>query len=174
MTYVKMHSKVKGSTMTMSYKDRYNSAKSVYKERKGQLAHLGFREVKDSMYRHHAKKNYSGFVVATFSCWRKKLENRGYVHVILLCLLDDNDNPKVYIYTRGAFDPILYGLRNWYLDGGDADSDDVIEHVERMGHLTDADESFVRPRFRQGTVKAHVRAFFQMFKDMFSGLLSRR
>ena len=158
--------------MTTSFMDKYEQAKAIYTERKYQMRALGFKEIKSAPFRHHARKNYRDLDIPVFSVWRKRLEHRGYVHVILLCVRDDCQNPKIYVYTRGAFDPILYGMRNWYLDGGDAASHDVIEHIERVGHMVDIDEGFVRPRFRHGMVKANIRAFFVMIRDIFTNFIS--
>lgn len=157
------------TTMT-THSEAYKKAERQYKEIKENLK-TSFREVKSPVFRHYVDRYFSDNVVNVFSCWlMRSSRNNTYFHAVLICFDDQSGNPIVRLYWTPAADDIIYGLRRMYTNGG---NDPFLDQGQLLLDVANTNamglNGYVRRRFRNGTVKAKVRAFFTFIKQMVFG-----
>lgn len=153
------------------FKDMYAKAKKEYLECRRMLDSKGFDEILNPVHLHHAKKTFADENIKVCSAWRYSFEDVGYINVFVLCMEDVRFNPITRLYYSVSVDPILYGLRNWYIEGGSSHATEDAAAACSLVHYSKAIDidRCIRQRFRHGTIKAHVRAIFQWVMDTLTG-----
>lgn len=153
-----------------THEEAYVKAEKQYKEIKENLKKV-FKEIKNPVFRYYVDQYFGDSIVNVFSCWRwRSVYNNTYFHVVLICTDDQAGNPVVKLYWTPAADDVIYGLRRMYTNGGNDPRMDLTQMLLDSGSRDAMKlDGYVRRRFRKGTMKAHVRAFFSFIKNKLFG-----